>query len=68
MQLSRSLLIVVAAFGLAACHSKKKTVPEALPAVAVQMVVVANEARPSTEEVVGIVRAKLHVRGKWRAG
>lgn len=60
MHLSRSLLTVTAVLALAACHSKKETAPEALPAVAVQTVVVANEARPSTEEVVGTVRAKLH--------
>ncbi len=60
MQLSRSLLTIVAALALVACHSKKENTSESLPPVAVRTVVVENKARPSSEEVVGTVRAKLH--------
>ena len=59
MKFSRSLLTVAAAFALVACHAKKKTTAESLPSVAVRTVVVENKARPSSEEVVGTVRAKL---------
>ena len=59
MKFSRSLLTIVAALALVACHSKKETAAESLPPVAVRTVVVENKARPSSEEVVGTVRAKL---------
>ena len=59
MKFSRSLLTIVAALALVACHSKKENAPESLPPVAVRTVVVENKARPSSEEVVGTVRAKL---------
>ena len=61
MKLSRSLVAAVATLALAACHGKKETAaPESLPSVEVRAVVVEKKARPSTEEVVGTVRAKLH--------
>ncbi len=59
MKLLRSLLTLVAALALVACHSKKEAEPESLPPVAVRTVVVENKERPSSEEVVGTVRAKL---------
>ena len=59
MKFSRLLLTIVAALALVACHSKKENAPESLPPVAVRSVVVENKARPSSEEVVGTVRAKL---------
>lgn len=59
MHLSRSLLIVTAALALAACHSKRETMPKALSPVAVSTVVVENQERPSSEEVVGTVAPKL---------
>jgi RND family efflux transporter MFP subunit len=59
MKFQRSLLTVVSALALVACHSKKKNAPESLPPVAIHTVVVENKARPSSEEVVGTVRAKL---------
>jgi RND family efflux transporter MFP subunit len=54
----RLLIIVAVAFALAACHPKKESV-ESLPPVAVRTVTLESEARPSSEEVVGTVRAKL---------
>jgi len=51
-------LIVVAACTLTACSPKKES-SESLPSVAVRAVVVERTARPTTEEVVGTVRAKL---------
>jgi RND family efflux transporter MFP subunit len=60
MKFSRSLLAIVAALAPVACHSKKENASESLPPVAVRTVVVENKARPSSEEVVGTVRAKLH--------
>ncbi len=59
MKLSRSLLTIVAVLAPVACHSKKQDTSESLPPVAVRTVVVENKARPSSEEVVGTVRAKL---------
>lgn len=59
MKFSVSLIAGVAVLALAACHSKKETTAESLPPVAVRTVVVESKARPSTEEVVGTVRAKL---------
>jgi membrane fusion protein, multidrug efflux system len=59
MKFSRSLLTVVAVLAVVACHSKKQTAAESLPPVAVRTVVVESKARPSSEEVVGTVRAKL---------
>jgi RND family efflux transporter MFP subunit len=59
MKFSRSLLTIVAALAPVACHSKKETTSESLPPVAVRTIVVENKARPSSEEVVGTVRAKL---------
>jgi RND family efflux transporter MFP subunit len=59
MKFQRSLLTLVAALALVACHSKTETGPESLPPVAVRTVVVENKERPSSEEVVGTVRAKL---------
>ena len=59
MKLLRSFLTLVAALALVACHSKKETEPESLPPVAVRTVAVENKERPSSEEVVGTVRAKL---------
>jgi RND family efflux transporter MFP subunit len=59
MKFSRSLLAVVAVLAVIACHSKKQTAAESLPPVAVRTVVVESKARPSSEEVVGTVRAKL---------
>ena len=56
----RSLLTFASAFALAACHAKKESATaETLPAVAVRVAVVEQKARPSSEEVVGTVRAKL---------
>ena len=60
MKFSRSLLAIVASLAPVACHSKKENASESLPPVAVRTVVVENKARPSSEEVVGTVRAKLH--------
>jgi RND family efflux transporter MFP subunit len=60
MKFSRLLLTVVAALAPIACHSKKETTSESLPPVAVRTIAVENKARPSSEEVVGTVRAKLH--------
>lgn len=61
MKLPRLPIMVAAAFALAACHSKKETSgPESVPPVAVRTVAVESKARPSSEEVVGTVRAKLH--------
>lgn len=61
MKLPRLLIIVAAAFALAACHSKKEAArSESLPSVAVRTVVVESKTRPCSEEVVGTVRAKLH--------
>ncbi|MGH8092959.1 MAG: efflux RND transporter periplasmic adaptor subunit [Chthoniobacterales bacterium] len=57
MKFLRSLLAL--ALALVACHSKKETEPESLPPLAVRTVVVENKERPSSEEVVGTVRAKL---------
>jgi RND family efflux transporter MFP subunit len=59
MKFSRSLLAIVAALAPVACHSKKENPSESLPPVAVRTVVVESKARPSSEEVVGTVRAKL---------
>jgi RND family efflux transporter MFP subunit len=59
MKFSRLLLAIVAALGPVACHSKKENASESLPPVAVRTVVVESQARPSSEEVVGTVRAKL---------
>ena len=60
MKLPRSLATVAAACALAACHSKKvSSAPEARPAVAVRVAVVEQKPRPSSEQVVGTVRAKL---------
>jgi RND family efflux transporter MFP subunit len=59
MKFSRSLLAIVAALAPVACHSKKENASESLPPVAVRTVVVESKARPSSEEVVGTVRAKL---------
>lgn len=54
------LFIASAALALTACSPKKEAAsPESLPAVPVRAVVVESQARPSTEEVVGTVRAKL---------
>jgi len=59
MKLSRSLLTPVAALAMVACHTKKESGPESLAPVAVRTVLVENKTRPSSEEVVGTVRAKL---------
>ena len=59
MKFSLSLLTLVAALALVACHSKKEGASESLPSVAVRSVVVENKERSSSEEVVGTVRAKL---------
>jgi multidrug efflux pump subunit AcrA (membrane-fusion protein) len=59
MNFSRSLLTIIAALAQVACHSKKENTSESLPPVAVRTIVVENKARPSSEEVVGTVRAKL---------
>jgi RND family efflux transporter MFP subunit len=59
MKFSRSLLTIFAALALVACHSKKENTSESLPPVAVRTIMVENKARPSSEEVVGTVRAKL---------
>ncbi len=55
----RPLLLPAAALALAACHAKKPAPADSLPAIAVHAVVAERKARPSTEEVVGTVRAKL---------
>jgi RND family efflux transporter MFP subunit len=52
-------LTTVTAVALVACHSKKENTSESLPPVAVRTVIAENKARPSSEEVVGTVRAKL---------
>jgi uncharacterized lipoprotein YbaY len=54
-----SLVTVVAAFALVACHSKKETATELLPPAAVRVVAVMNKARTANEEVVGTVQPKL---------
>lgn len=59
MKFSASLVAGAVALALAACHSKKEIAAESWPPVAVRTVVVESKARPSTEEVVGTVRAKL---------
>ncbi len=59
MKFSCSLLTIITAVALVACHSKKENPSESLPPVAVRTVAVENRARPSSEEVVGTVRAKL---------
>src|SRR5213592_154137 len=59
MKFSRSLLAIVAALAPVACHSKKQNTSESLPPIAVRTVMVESKARPSSEEVVGTVRAKL---------
>ena len=59
MKLSCSLLTIVTAVALVACHSKKENTSESLSPVAVRTIVSENKARPSSEEVVGTVRAKL---------
>src|SRR6266508_559498 len=59
MKFSPSLLTIVAALAAVACDSKKENASESLPPAAVRAVVVENKARPSSEEVVGTVRAKL---------
>jgi RND family efflux transporter MFP subunit len=59
MKFSHSLLTILAALALTACHSKKENASESLPPVAVRTIVVENKARPSSEEVVGTVRARL---------
>ena len=59
MQLPRLLITIAVGCVLAACHSKKETA-ESLPPVAVRTVTIESRARPSSEEVVGTVRAKLH--------
>ena len=69
MKLTHSLLTLVAALALVACHSKKGGASESLPSVAVPSVVVENKERSSSEEVVGTVRAKLRaaIEGKVSA-
>jgi RND family efflux transporter MFP subunit len=59
MKFSLLLLTIVTAVALVACHSKKENTSESLPPVAVRTIVSENKARPSSEEVVGTVRAKL---------
>jgi len=60
MKLLRPLLTLATAFTLTACHARKESATvETLPAVAVRVAVVEQKARPSSEEVVGTVRAKL---------
>ena len=59
MKFSLLLLTIVTAVALVGCHSKKENTSESLPPVAVRTVVSQNKARPSSEEVVGTVRAKL---------
>ena len=60
MTFLRSFLTLGAALALVACHSKEEAASaETLPAVAVRVAVVEQKARPSSEEVVGTVRAKL---------
>ena len=59
MKLSLSVIAISVALTLTACHSKKQTPSQSLPSVAVRTVVVENKERPSSEEVVGTVRAKL---------
>ncbi len=59
MKFPRSLLTVVAALALVACHSKRETASESLPPVAVRVAAVMDKARTSSEEVVGTVRPKL---------
>jgi membrane fusion protein (multidrug efflux system) len=59
MKFSPSLLAIVAALTPVACHSKKQNASESLQSVAVRTVMVESKARPSSEEVVGTVRAKL---------
>ncbi len=59
MTFPRLLIIIAVTFVLGACHSKKESA-ESLPPVAVRTITVESKARPSNEEVVGTVRAKLH--------
>ena len=59
MKFSLLLLTLVTALAPVACHSKKENAPESLPPVEVRSIEVENKARPSSEEVVGTVRAKL---------
>ena len=61
MKFPRLLVTVAAAMALVACHAKKEAAGlESLPSVAVRTIVAESKARPSSEEVVGTVRAKLH--------
>ena len=54
------LFIGAVSLVLTACSAKKESIsPESLPSVAVHTVAVESKSRPSTEEVVGTVRAKL---------
>lgn len=54
------LLLGAAILVLAACSAKKESIlPESLPPVAVRTVAVESKVSPSSEEVVGTVRAKL---------
>ena len=53
------MLLPAAALALAACHAERPAPADSLPAIAVHAVVAERKARPSTEEVVGTVRAKL---------
>jgi RND family efflux transporter MFP subunit len=57
--LHRWLTALVAGLALTACHAKKGDSPQRLPPLAVRVVLVENKPRPSSEEVVGTVRAKL---------
>ncbi len=60
MNLTHPLVAIAIACAFGACDSKKDiAAPESLPPVAVRAIVVEKTARPSTEEVVGTVRAKL---------
>lgn len=58
MKFTRSLVTLTVGLGLAACQARKHAASE-LPPVAVRVVVTENNARPSSEEVVGTVAPKL---------
>ena len=60
-RLALSVALIAAAFSAGCRKHEASSVTEALPSAAVRVAVVEQKARPSSEEVVGTVRAKLRV-------
>ena len=58
-RLALSVALIAAAFSAGCRKHEASSVAEALPSAAVRVAVVEQKARPSSEEVVGTVRAKL---------